>query len=187
MCELGPTLGPYLVCLGVHTLLPTHERRDSGRLLVGTPSIVYFTQCRLFYPKAKAGCPHGSYWYAFSNSLPSKDLNLTILSGLLCVCGQHDTSLPDRKKHARGLFTIRLRYQRPLLKNLRYLDHHLCYYPSLRCIQHIQPPALPARNLRLCCRMGSFHERVAVFQDGGVGQGSGRANCHFDRKFGLDV
>ena len=35
--------------------------------------------------------------------------------------------------------------------------------------------------------MDPFHERVADIQDGGVGQGSGRANPHFDRKFALDV
>lgn len=35
--------------------------------------------------------------------------------------------------------------------------------------------------------MVSFHERVAALQDGRVGQGSGRANFHLDRKFGLDV
>ena len=41
--------------------------------------------------------------------------------------------------------------------------------------------------MRLCCRMGSFHERVACIQDRGVGQGSGRANLHLDWQFGLDV
>lgn len=122
-----------------------------------------------------------------SLSLPSKSLRLTRNSGLRCVCRQHDSSLHDHKEYARGLSSLRLRNQCPLFKDLRYLDHRVCHHPLLHCLQHIQSPALPARNVGLRYRMESFHERVAAIQDGGVGQGFGRANIHFHRKFGLDV
>lgn len=140
-----------------------------------------------FLPQGEGWLPSWLLLVCLSHSLPSKVSKLTTHSGLGCVSRQHDTSLHDHKKHARGLSSISLRNQRPLFKDLRYLDHRVCQHPSLRCLQHIQSPALPTRNWRLRYRMVPFYERVAAIQDGGVGQGSGRANTHFDRKFGLDV
>ena len=107
--------------------------------------------------------------------------------GLPRLSGQHGTSLHDRQEYARGLSAIRLRDQRPLLTHIRYLDPRLCRRPSLRRLQYLQPPALPARNLELRYRMGAFHERVGDLQNCRVGKGFGRASTHFDRKLDLDV
>lgn len=139
-----------------------------------------------FLPQGEGWLPSWLLLVSFSQSLPSKVHRLTH-SGLRCVYRQHYTSLLDHKEHAPSLSSIRLRHQRPLLKDFRYLDHRVCRHPFLHCLQHIQSPGLPARNLGLRHRIGSFHERVACVQDGGVGQGSGRAHIHFHRKFGLDV
>ena len=97
-------------------------------------------------------------------SLPSKLGKLTTsISGLPHILRQHGPSLPNYKEHARSLRPIRSRNHRPLLQALRYLDHRLCRRPSLRRLQHLQSPGLPARDLGLCDRMGPFHERVDGF------------------------
>ena len=112
---------------------------------------------------------------------------LTPDAGICHRVGRNSPSLLDKQEYSRTLHPVRSGNHGPVLSNLRHLHQSFGHRPLLCCLQHQQPTDLPARHVGVCCRMCSFHERVAYLWDRSVGQSIGGTSHYLLRNYDMDV